>query len=59
MLILTRRIDESVRIGDDIDVKIIGINGNQVRIGISAPREIVVHREEVARRIEREQHPEG
>jgi carbon storage regulator len=54
MLILTRRIDESVRIGDEITVKIIEIKGDAVRIGITAPREIVVHREEVARRIERE-----
>jgi carbon storage regulator len=59
MLILTRRIDESVRIGEEIAVKVISIKGDQVRIGITAPREIVVHREEVARRIEREslRHP--
>lgn len=54
MLILTRRIDESVRIGDEIAVKIIGIEGQRVRIGIEAPREIPVNREEIAERIERE-----
>jgi len=54
MLVLTRGIDESVRIGDEIAVKVIGIKGNQVRIGITAPKEIPVHREEIADRIERQ-----
>lgn len=54
MLILTRRIGESVKIGSDITVAVIGIKGQQVRIGVSAPKEVPVHREEIARRIERE-----
>jgi carbon storage regulator len=54
MLILTRRIGESVMIGSEISVAIIGIKGQQVRIGITAPKEIPVHREEIVRRIERE-----
>ena len=51
MLIFTRRAGESIKIGDDIDVIIIGIQGRQVRIGISAPRHISVHRNEVYERI--------
>lgn len=54
MLILTRRIGESVMIGQDIAVAVLDVKGNQVRIGVRAPKEIPVHREEVARRIERE-----
>ena len=52
MLILTRRVGESVMIGQDITVAVISVKGNQVRIGIEAPKEIPVHREEIARRIE-------
>ena len=54
MLILTRRIGESVMIGDDIAVAVIDIKGNQVRIGVAAPKDVTILREEVVRRIERE-----
>ena len=48
MLILTRRINESLVIGDDVTVTILGVKGNQVRIGVDAPRDVSVHREELA-----------
>jgi carbon storage regulator len=54
MLILTRRIGETVRIGDDIAVKIVEVKKGQVRLGVEAPRETAVHREEIYRRIKRE-----
>ena len=55
MLILTRRVGETVVIGDDITVTVLGINGSQVRVGVNAPKEVAVHREEIYERIKREQ----
>jgi len=55
MLILTRRINETLNIGDDVQVTVLGIKGNQVRIGINAPRNVPVHREEIYQRIKREE----
>jgi len=54
MLILTRRPGETVRIGDDIEVTVVAVNGSQVRIGINAPRDVAVDREEIAERKRRE-----
>ena len=54
MLILTRRVGESLIISDDMKVTVLGIKGNQIRIGVSAPREVGVHREEIYNRILRE-----
>lgn len=55
MLILTRRMGESLIIDDDIKVKVLSIKGRQVRIGIDAPKEVAVHREEIYKRIQQEQ----
>ena len=55
MLILTRRVGESLMIGDDITITVLGVKGNQVRIGVNAPRDVAVHREEIYERIKREQ----
>ncbi len=54
MLILTRRIGESIMIGDEVTVSVLGVNGSQVRIGVDAPKEIAVHREEIFQKIQLE-----
>lgn len=54
MLILTRRVTESVKIGPDITVVVLGVKGRQVRIGIDAPKDVAVHREEIVEKIMRE-----
>jgi carbon storage regulator len=56
MLILTRRVGEVIMIGDDVTVIVLGVKGNQVRVGISAPKAVAVHREEIYERIRRESH---
>jgi len=58
MLVLSRRLGETLIIGDDVKITVLGISGNQVRLGIAAPKEVSVHREEVYRRIQDEQQAE-
>lgn len=55
MLILTRRVGETLMIGDDVSVTVLGVKGNQVRIGINAPKDVAVHREEIYQRIKGEE----
>jgi len=59
MLVLTRRIGETIRIGPDIVVTVLGVKGTQVRFGVEAPRDIEVHREEIFERIQQERTPAG
>jgi len=55
MLILTRRVGETLMIGDSVTVTVLGVKGNQVRVGITAPKDVAVHREEIYQRIHREE----
>jgi carbon storage regulator len=55
MLILTRRVGETIMIGGDVTVTVLGVKGNQVRVGVNAPRDVAVHREEIFERIKREE----
>jgi carbon storage regulator len=58
-LILTRRVGETVMIGNEVTVTVLGVKGNQVRVGVNAPKDVAVHREEIYERIKREQDQDG
>ena len=58
MLILTRRVGETLMVGDDVTVTVLGVKGNQVRIGVNAPKEVAVHREGIYQRIQKEKDDE-
>ncbi|HBO3794902.1 TPA: carbon storage regulator CsrA [Pseudomonas aeruginosa] len=58
MLILTRRVGETLMVGDDVTVTVLGVKGNQVRIGVNAPKEVAVRREEIYQRIQKEKDQE-
>ena len=57
MLILTRRVGETLMVGDEVTVTVLGVKGNQVRLGVNAPKDVAVHREEIYDRIKNEQDP--
>ncbi len=59
MLILTRRVGETVMIGNEVTVTVLGVKGNQVRVGVNAPKDVAVHREEIYERIKREEDLDG
>jgi len=59
MLILTRRIGETLMVGDDVAITVLGVKGNQIRLGVDAPKDVSVHREEIYQRIQRERGEEN